>query len=58
MIESVVLEAERVEEPAVEDFTEKITTPEALLTPNRGEIVSVTPRLEVSTTVFPGIGFD
>lgn len=51
---SVVSVAVKTGEPAVEDFTVNVTTPEPLETPEAAEIVSVAPRLEASVTVLPG----
>ena len=40
-------------EPAVKEVTVKVTTPDALETPEAAEIVSVAPRLDTSDTVLP-----
>lgn len=51
---SVVSVAVKTGEPAVEDFTVNVTTPEPLETPEAAEIVSAAPRLDASVTVLPG----
>lgn len=48
---SVVSVAVKTGAPAVDDFTVKVTTPEASLAPEASEIVSVAPRLDTSVTV-------
>ena len=53
---SVVSVAVKMAEPAVVDFTVKVTTPETLEGPEAAEIVSVVPRLEASVTVLPEMG--
>jgi hypothetical protein len=53
---SVVSVAVQTAEPAVVDFTVKVTTPEALEDPEAAEIVSAVPRLEASVTVLPETG--
>jgi hypothetical protein len=55
-LESVVSVAVNTGEPAVEDFTVKVTTPVELEVPEAAEIVSVAPRLEASVTVLPDTG--
>ena len=53
---SVPSVAVKMAEPAVVDFTVKVTNPEALEDPEAAEIVSVAPRLEASVTVLPETG--
>ena len=42
--------------PSMADFTVNVTTPKAFEVPDAAEIVSLPPRLEVSVTVFEGMG--
>jgi len=53
---SVTSVAVKTEEPAVEDFTMKVTTPETLESPEAADIVSSAGRLEARVTVLPGSG--
>lgn len=45
-----------MEDPAVDDFTVKVATPDALVVPLTVVMVSVAPRLEESETDFPETG--
>jgi hypothetical protein len=54
--ESVESEAVYVEDPAVVDFTVKVTTPDASEEPEAAETVSVAARLDESVTALPGTG--
>jgi hypothetical protein len=56
VIKSVVSEAVKTEDPAVEDLTVKIARPELSVVAEAGEIESAAPRFDVKITVFPAIG--